>query len=643
MTKKILSICLLASSLFAWAEGEVTVDLKSTRSCTMSNGLITLTIGTSGQGSKLVLNSYSTSKNLLASNGIYFDYTSNKNRALSATKAEIVKQTDDYVEVVYTSGANAALPTYKHGYILRKGESCVYTYVIVEGNSGHFGDKGVGAIKETRVCTRLASDFLDGYVDEVMQGTIPSNSVMQNVESDGTSNPNYVQDATYRLPDGTIYTKYNWAQFIAQDDFHGLMNGKVGVWNIPVSYEWLNGGPLRQELTVHATGKSPITIQMLQGEHLGASSQNYPDNFRQIFGPFAIYVNSGSRDQMIADARAKASALQAEWPFAWFENDLYPLDRSSVTGKINVTTGQPNSDIQVVLAQPGGNLLSQGGDYIFWTKTDEDGNFEIKNVRPGNYTLYAYATTGTITEQYEKNGIKVVAGQTELGTLDWAPETYANLLWNIGENNRRADGFNRSDEPRSYEARDANPANLEFVIGQSDPATDWYNAQNTNGTWTVKFNLDKTYTGDAKFTASIAGVSNSPGVSIKVNGTQVGSWSLNDDGSLRRSATQAGRHRLNSVKFDASLLKEGENTLTLTASNCKSGSGILYDCIKLEAGEQLSAGVNDIAIDNDDAAPYEVYTITGVKVGSFNSLEGLDLNHGLYIYRKGSLSGKIKF
>ncbi len=86
------------------------------------------------------------------------------------------------------------------------------------------------------MCTRLASDFLDGYVDEVMQGTIPSNSVMQNVESDGTSNPNYVQDATYRLPDGTIYTKYNWAQFIAQDDFHGLMNGKVGVWNMPVSY-----------------------------------------------------------------------------------------------------------------------------------------------------------------------------------------------------------------------------------------------------------------------------------------------------------------------------------------------------------------------------------------------------------------------
>ena len=60
------------------------------------------------------------------------------------------------------------------------------------------------------------------------------------------------------------------------------MNHKVGVWNIPVSYEWLNGGPMRQELTVHATGKSPITIQMLQGEHLGGAAQAYTDGKRRI-------------------------------------------------------------------------------------------------------------------------------------------------------------------------------------------------------------------------------------------------------------------------------------------------------------------------------------------------------------------------
>lgn len=641
MEKKFISIMLLASAVAAFGQDEMTVELKSTRACTMSNGIVTLSIGTTGQGTKLVYPAYNASKNLLASNGIYFDYTANKNRALSATKAEIVKQTDDYIEVVYTSGANSVLPTYQHGYILRKGESGVYTYVIVRGNTAHYGDKGVGAIKETRVCTRLASDFLDGYVDEVMQGKIPSNNEMAAVEDGGTSNANYVQDATYRMSDGSIYTKYNWAQFVDRDAFHGLMNGKVGVWNIPVSYEWLNGGPMRQELTVHATGKSPITIQMLQGEHLGASAQKYDDEDVQLFGPFFIYVNSGSREEMIADAAAKAMSLKEEWPFRWFENEYYPLDRSSVKGRFNVTTGQESSDIQVVLAEPGGNILSQGGKYIFWSKTDGNGDFEIKNVRKGTYSLYAYATTGTITEEFEMGDVVVGSDVTELGTIDWAPETYANLLWNIGENNRLADGFNRSDDPRSYEARDGVPANLEFTVGESNPATDWYNAQTSNGTWTVKFNLDKTYTGDSKFTASIAGVSNSPKVTIGVNGTNVGAWSLIDDGSLRRSATQAGRHRVESVTFDASLLHEGENTLTLTASSCKSGTGILYDCLKLEAGEQLSAGITDVTV-NDESAPYEIYTLTGVKIGRYPTLGNLNLDKGIYIYRQGSRSGKIK-
>lgn len=83
----------------------------------------------------------------------------------------------------------------------------MYTYVIVHGNSKS-GDKtlgGVGPVKETRVCTRLAPDFLDGYVDEQMQGMIPSNSEMAVAEK------NQVQDATYYLSDGSIYTKYNWA------------------------------------------------------------------------------------------------------------------------------------------------------------------------------------------------------------------------------------------------------------------------------------------------------------------------------------------------------------------------------------------------------------------------------------------------
>ncbi|MDE7097326.1 MAG: hypothetical protein K2O47_07535, partial [Muribaculaceae bacterium] len=576
--------------------------------------------------------------NILGSNGIYFDYTSDKNRALSPVSARIVRQDDDYAEVLYTSAANDALPTYEHGYILRKGESGVYTYVIVHGNSksGDTSQGGVGPVKETRVCTRLGATFLDGYVDEQMQGKIPNNAEMAEAEK------NQVQDATYYLADNSIYTKYNWAQFIDHDDFHGLMNKKVGVWNIPVSYEWLNGGPMRQELTVHATSKSPITIQMLQGEHLGASSQTYDDDQHQIFGPFMIYVNAGdSREAMIEDARAKAAQLKAEWPFTWFENEYYPIDRATVSGKINITTGQDAGNIKVVLAAPGGNLLSQGGGYMFWGLTDADGSFSIPAVRKGTYSLYAYATTGTITDELCVDDIDISDSKTDLGDIEWTPLTLEHQLWNIGENNRLADGFNCSDRPRAYEAWQWQPANLEFRIGESDPAVDWYNAQTKNGKWTVKFNLDRPYDGDALLTASIAGVSNSPTVTVDVNGKSRQSWSLKDDGSIRRSATLAGRHIVKTFSFPASSLKAGENEITFTASNCKDKSGVLYDCIKLEAGEKVTAGA-ELIKDSNSSLPIAVYTLTGLYVGEFESYPA-DLPRGIYVLRQGSDVRKVRF
>lgn len=603
----------------------------------MSNGIITLSIDSKGMA-KTMKHPSNGDANILGNNGIYFDYTTNKNRALSAGKARIVRNDDDYAEVVYTSGANDALPTYEHGYILRKGESGVYTYVIVHGNSrsADTSKGGVGPVKETRVCTRLASDFLDGYVDEVMQGMIPSNSEMAVAEK------NSVQDATYYLSDGSIYTKYNWAQFIDYDDFHGLMNGKVGVWNIPVSYEWINGGPMRQELTVHATSKSPITIQMLQGEHLGASSTTYDDDHHQIFGPFMIYVNNGeNREVMIEDAREKAAKLKAEWPFTWFENEYYPLDRATVSGKINITTGQDAGNVKVVLAAPGGSLLSQGGNYMFWTLTDAEGNFSIPSVRKGSYSLYAYATTGTITDELCVDDIDISDSETDLGSIEWSPLTLEHQLWNIGENNRLADGFNCSDYPRAYEAWQWQPAALEYRIGESNPAQDWYNAQTKNGTWTVKFHLDRIYEGDALLTASIAGVSNSPTITATVNGKSKQAWSLQDDGSIRRSATLAGRHIVKSFSFPASDLQIGENEITFTASNCKDKSGVLYDCIKLEAGAKISADAEMIEAANT-GLPISVYTLTGLYVGTFDSCP-TGLSKGIYVLKQGSMIRKVRF
>lgn len=629
MKKTLLPIALATlTALPVMADEAAPTATVSGRATEMSNGIITLKIGSDGRASDMRREGYGS--NILASSGIYFDYTASKNSALSPSKAEIVRQTDDYVEVLYSNTTSDL--QWQQGWIMRRGVSGVYTYVIANGTP----KSSAVSVKEARVCTRLASTFLDGYVDEVMQGSIPSNSDMAYAEKN-----TQIQDATYTMPDGSVYTKYNWAQFIDEDPFHGLMNGQVGVWNIPVSYEWLNGGPMRQELTVHATGKSPITIQMLQGEHLGGAAQAYQDGERQIFGPFFIYVNSGAtREEMIADARAEAEAQQAQWPFQWFENELYPLERATVSGSVKVDgTAQPAS-IKVVLGEPGQELIRQGKKYMFWTETDAEGNFSIPAVRPGDYSLYAYALDGDITDQLEVKDITVTAGDNDLGALTWIPTTYDNLVWSIGDNNRRSDTWKMSDLPRAYGLWNDVPADLTFVPGTSDEKTDWYYAQCQNGTWTIEFDLPEVPASDLLFTASISSTTNKPKVAVKVNSQSATTWSFpNNDAAIYRSATQAGRHVVKTARLASSLFTPGRNKVELTMSGISKNGGVMYDLLKLESGT-IYSGVTQVATPATEGT-YSVYTLQGRYMGEFDSLRATSLPAGLYLYRRGAESGKF--
>ena len=630
MRRFLLSVCALMS-LSVMAQDDVKM-IKSGMSTTLDNGLVKAVIGSDGRIKTMTYKGGSS--NLMGSNGIYFDYTADKNRALSPSEAEIVKRTPEMCEVLYTNTTDDL--QFQQGFIMRKGVSGLYVYVIANGTPTSSTVK----LKETRVCVRLASTFLNGYVDDLMNGKIPSNSEMVTAEK----SENTVQDATYRMADGSIYTKYNWGNYCVRDSLHGLMNGKNGVWNIPCSYEWMNGGPMKQELTVHATSKSPITIQMLQGEHLGASAQYYQDGERKIYGPFFIYVNSGTQEEMIADAKAQAHEQRQAWPFEWFENELYPLDRSTVSGRLNIVTGQPCDSIRLILAETGTDLYLQGKGYIYWGDTDVEGNFSIRNVRKGNYTLYGYAMKGDITDELQVKDVVIDDENVSLGNIDWTPATYEHKLWQIGENNRMSDGFRYSDTCRAYGLWELVPATLNYVVGNSNPATDWYYAQTKNGMWTVTFDLDDTYTGTAYLTASAAGATNKPKVDVAVNGGNKKTWSFStNDAAIYRSAVLGGRHWLMKHSFPASALKKGRNTVTFTMSGISKNGGVMWDCIKLEAGAKVTANaIADIPAAAADA-PVDIYTLGGVKIGTFASLGDVRLSKGVYIYRRGDESGKISF
>lgn len=588
MKKKInLLLVLLAfavAAVTAKPVGDVTMTVNGMKT-TMNNGRLYVTIGTNGQVSSMKVNG---TRELLASGGVYFDKTTAQgNSGLNPSKITVVKNTPEMCEVRYTSNSGNTL--FEVGYIMRNDIGGLYVYVVATGTA----TSGDEPIKEARVCSRLESTLLNGYVDWRMNGKIPSNAEMEVAEKE----ENTIQDATYRLADGSIYTKYNWANYVERDTLHGLSNGYYGLFNIPVSYEWINGGVERQELTVHATSKSPITIQMLQGEHLGGSAMVLDEGEKRLYGPFLIYTPYAVNP--LADAQAAAARVKAQWPFQWFDHELYPKARGTVKGHLNVTTGQRNDNVRVILAQEKGkDPLTHTHGYQFWAKTDENGDFTIENVRPGNYNLYAYATAGDVTDMLEQDDITVVEGEQSLGTINWTPTCYTDQLWIIGENDRRSSEFNLCDEMRQYGLWEQSPADLTYTVGQSDPKKDWYYAQTKAGTWTVKFNLKKVLApGTACLTASLAGATNAGAtVNVKVNGVSCATWKPGvNDAAIYRSAIQSGRHWLMSATFSNARLRLGSNTVTFTMSGNGKNGGFMYDCIKLETGSIVTSvrGVSD--------------------------------------------------
>ena len=601
----LLTLCAMAQSL------TMTVNDKSTTMTNVMSGgrKLVAKINSSGRVSSMTLGG----TELLSSNGIYFDYTTaNGNQGLNPTKVTVIKNTEDYCEVLYSSESGNTI--WQQGFIMRKGVQMLYVYVIATGTATSASEP----IKEARVCCRTSEAFLNGYVDWRMNGRIPSNSEMTEAEKEA----NTIQDATYRLTDGSIYTKYNWANYIERDTLHGLRSDKYyGLYNIPVSYEWINGGCERQELTVHATSKSPITIQMLQGEHFGGQAMVLNDGEQKLYGPFAICPTYST--DPVKYARSQAVTETRAWPYQWFENDLYPRERGTVKGHLNVTTGQRNDSVRIVLAQEKGkDPYEMMHGYQFWTLTDKNGDFVIKNVRPGDYNLFAYAKAGEVTDMLEQDDITVTTGNNDLGTITWTPKKYTQMLWMIGQNDRRSSEFHFSDALRQYGLWEQVPATLTYTIGQSNEATDWYYAQTQDGTWTVKFNVDERPAGRVYLTASLAGcASEKASIAVKLNGTVKDTWKPGfKDASVYRSALNSGRHYVYTTDFANTDLKVGTNLLTFQISGTGGKNGIMYDCIKLEAGEPVTNGIATITTNGADAVKTTKYLYQGHLVIERNGL-----------------------
>ena len=550
----LLALAFTASAPLSSAAVTLTADT-SARTATISNAAVTLKFNSAGKGTYCSFNG----QELIGGRAGF--YMSNTSTTWSPTSLVVVTNTSTMADIAYVSSMGEL------HYVMRDGVNGFYSY-FVTGNMG-------GAVAEFRTLYRVDPSLFPNDFNMVRSGTPPTLAQIQAAT--------VIEDSTYQLADGSIYTKYDYCDYVVNDRVHGVYGSNYGLWVIPVSTEALNGGPMKQELMVHVESNTgdATALNMLSASHFSAPAVTIPSG--KIFGPWLVYLNTGSS----ADAKARASIEEAAWPYTWLSNSAYPTTRYPVQGQLQIADGRSTNGARVVLAQPGGDLYAMGTAYWFSALCDSAGNFSIPQVRPGTYTLYAYATQGDVTDQYQKSGTVVVSNAAvNLGTLTWTPSNYAAKLWTIGTADRKAGEFKLGNQLRSYALFKQVPASLTYTIGTSTPANNWYFCQTGVGKWTVNFNLSQTYTGNAHLSIAVAGAAQAATADVLVNGTSVGTLSFSNDSCVYRSANQGAYYRFVQFDFASSLLHTGANSVVFNMTSCPGAptpGGIEYDIVKLEA------------------------------------------------------------
>ena len=510
----------------------------------------------------------------------------------SKTAFKVVSKTADMIDVSHKWIVGGIKIDFH--YVLREGESGLYSYMILDYRPLHAAK---AQIEQINYALRTDKELFDRlYVEDDRIFDMPT---PEELRAGKTLNP---REATL-LKDGRVDHKYRFSNFMKDTDVHGWMGDRKGHWMIAGSNEYVNGGPTDLELTVHQTTKTPVTLRMFHGAHYGSGVTNLDASdgvWKKIYGPFMIYVNEGGRDEMWADAKGKVAKEKEAWPYGWLRNPLYPLakERSVVKGKINITDGSSAKGAMVVLAQPTdgtaeNNWQRQGKDYWFWAEAKRDGSFEIDKVRPGEYTLYSFVSG--VFDEYQLDGVEVKAGSVnDLGQIKWTPRTHGKQIWQIGIPDRTAKEYLHGDDYRQWglwlEYPKDFPDGVNFTIGKSKESKDWnfnqWCVKNESGgydlsPWTINFDMDKIVGDKAVLSIGIASARYGR-LKVLVNGKQVFEGELESGGAAHREGIQGFYHE-KIIDFDSSLLStEKTNKIVLEQLRAGCFQSIMYDAIRLE-------------------------------------------------------------
>jgi len=619
----------------------VTLTSNST-TATISNGIVSATINiTSAQVTSMLVNGVQTVGDYSgdSDNNIYFSMDGSTTfEEPSGCVLNVITNTTDMVDIslqeVYNSG-NTAANNHPEDidihYVLRRGNTGLYVYAILN----HPASYPALSMGEWRMVWKMPHNtsttdpnsafyFEKEYVDNLRHHDMPNYYDTQHSSSTRIAEITLLNTGTRA---GLFDCKYEFSQEYATYGAWGHASdvNQAGVWVVPGSFEFFNDGPTKQDLSLAYN----YTLIHFGRDHYDGSSTSIPAGtaWTKVFGPYLLYYNTGANAAACwTDAQSQATAEQAAWPYSWLNSNpaVYPTasGRGNVTGQFVVTDAlKPavsGARAWVGLATPDGtgnyDWQFDSNNYEYWAKADANGNFNIANVRPGTYTLYAF-TYGAVG-QYSQTNVTVTAGQTTaLNQVAWTVSHPGNwIAWEIGVPDRNADEFRHGTTDyylpfawTNFSSQFTNPLN--YNIGSSNWATDWNyvhsfwqiggNASTvgslSNWPWNVNFNLASVpSSGNATLTIAFAG-SNGGHLRMYVNNTAMSGNPTYDSASgsnfipsgggdaLLREGVHA-KYGVVTISFAVSKLHTGSNSITLLQINgtAAEANHLMYDYIDLE-------------------------------------------------------------
>ncbi|MEZ5275340.1 MAG: DUF1961 family protein [Opitutaceae bacterium] len=526
----------------------------------------------------------------------------------------VYRKTPDLVDyMIRFAGDETAPIEFDYHFVVMSGESGFYTYIIARNVSGKDmpGSEKQGAqvgVGRFNFLVALSQDTFDHVINhDKLKG--PASFTREAQEPILEGYPDIYQ-STYRLPGGDIAAKHEWESYELFSPVTGYAGKGDGVWLIIPSFDFY-GDSMPRFIKRPCYGL--LFIPHLQGKYYIETGTRITADWQKIYGPMYFYLNEGENtEEMWVDAKREAQRQVGQWPYPWLNDDLYQ-QRGSVTGWLEVAGGTSPEGAYVILSNPveagdpdqHGIWMRNVGPYSYWAQVGSDGSFEITDVHPGNYTLYAFQP-GVYGEARPRS-VQVTADEvTTMDPIKIDPVSNGTLLWRIGVPDGTAMEFKNGRNYHQWDNyiryRKDFPNEVNYIVGESDWSKDWnyihpaiVQGEDRATSWTISFTLESIP--DAECLLSIMCSGRSARAQLILNGEKLGDLNVNI-GTHHVRTSPIGETVCREYRVDPARLKQGRNRLEISFSK---GTGheddlhfqqwtswLCYDFIQMEVNEEAT-------------------------------------------------------